>query len=159
MAARVIHFGCDDCYRIEVLRSAGFEVRESQSIADLGIDLQRDDGLDAVFMSEDLGHDLEQAAEVARQYTQAPLVVFRRSSEPIDISKFDKVYSSLVPPWIWLRETAALIEQSRALRKESARLRHETQDVVMQSRGQRARSRAELMRNARPRTPASDPAS
>ena len=135
MAARVIHFGCDDCYRIEVLRSAGFEVRESQSIADLGIDLQRDDGLDAVFMSEDLGHDLEQAAEVARQYTQAPLVVFRRFSEPIDISKFDKVYSSLVPPWIWLRETAALIEQSRALRKESARLRHETQDVVKQSRG------------------------
>lgn len=151
MAARVIHFGCDDCYRIRVLRSAGFEVRESQSIADLGIDLQRDEGLDAVFMSEDLGHDLEQAAEVARRFTQAPLVLFRRSTRILDISKFDKVYSSLVPPWVWLGETAALIEQSRARRTESARLRQKSKEAREQCRRQRARLRPERMCNGTPR--------
>jgi len=28
MAARVIHFGYDDCYRVQVLRTAGYEVRQ-----------------------------------------------------------------------------------------------------------------------------------
>lgn len=122
MAARFIHFGWDDCYRVQVLRSVGFEVRESQSLDGLRIDLQRDEPVDAVVLSEDEAHQIREAATVVRQNSVAPLILFRRTEGPMDESLFDQVYSSLVPPRQWLMQTARLIARSRSLQQESARL-------------------------------------
>lgn len=109
MAARVIHFGLDDCYRVPVLVSAGFEVKEATSLGELSVDLRGSEPLDAVLVCEDSGNLAEQAAEMVRQVMPAPVILFRRSQRCIDERKFDRVYTCSTPPPVWLSETAALI--------------------------------------------------
>ena len=72
MAARVIYFGSDDCHRVAVLRSAGYEVRESNSLNNLGLDLQRDEQIDAVIVSEDNPETAEKAVDLVREHKIAP---------------------------------------------------------------------------------------
>ena len=84
MTARVIHFGLDDCYRVQVLRSAGYEVHESESLAGLAQDLQRDPGVDAVIVSEGTARITEEAAEIARDRGASPVVLFRCSRVHLD---------------------------------------------------------------------------
>jgi len=43
MAAKILHFGWDDCYRLQVLRVAGYDVLESETLAELCDHLQRVD--------------------------------------------------------------------------------------------------------------------
>ena len=117
MAARVIHFGWDDSFRVPVLRAAGFEVWESRSLDELSLDLQRDDDVGAVVISEDLEVSSENAAEVIRRSTLAPVILFRRTRHEIDRSRFDQIFDSSILPWVWLGEMAALIARSRALRE------------------------------------------
>jgi len=117
MAARVIHFGWDDSFRVPVLRAAGFEVWESRSLDELSLDLQRDDDVGAVVISEDLEVSSENAAEVIRRSTLAPVILFRRTRQEIDRSRFDQIFDSSILPWVWLGEMAALIARSRALRE------------------------------------------
>jgi hypothetical protein len=117
MAARVIHFGWDDSFRVPVLRAAGFEVWESRSLDELSLDLQRDDDVGAVVISEDLEVPSENAAEVIRRSTLAPVILFRRTRQEIDRSRFDQIFDSSILPWVWLGEMAALIARSRALRE------------------------------------------
>ena len=123
MAARAIHFGWDDCYRVPVLRAAGFEVREANSLDELCFDLQTDDHVDVVIVSEDIEPTAERAAEIVRRSALAPVILFRRSDREIDEKKFDKVYNCTTPPDIWLREAVALIAKSYMLKAEAAHLR------------------------------------
>ena len=111
MAARVIHFGRDDCYRVLVLRYLGYEVWESESLDALRTNLECDDAVDAVIISEELPYSIEQAASIARQHRAAPLILFCHSEGMLDESRFDRVYSSFVPPDLWVSETATLIER------------------------------------------------
>jgi hypothetical protein len=122
MAARVIHFGQDDCSRVQVLRSAGYEVREAGSLRDLSFDLQCDEHVDAVVVSEDYRRTAEQAAAVVRQHSTAPLILFRRFFDGLDESQFDRVFSPLMPPEKWLLGTAELIAVSRAIGQQSGNL-------------------------------------
>ncbi len=122
MAARVLHFGWDDCYRIQVLRQAGYTVAEADSLEMLDLDLQRDPPVDAVILSDDDGNSMELAARVVRRRSAAPIILFRRSQRPLDERNFDLVFLSFVPPQIWLAETAALIARSREVRSHSALL-------------------------------------
>jgi hypothetical protein len=121
MAARVIHFGWDDCYRIPVLLAAGFEVREVKSLDELSVILQNDEPVNAVLMSENTEQSAVEAAEMWRRSSPAPLVLFRRSERAIDENTFDKVYSCLTPPDVWLRETNALITTGEKLKVDWAR--------------------------------------
>jgi hypothetical protein len=107
-----------------VLRYLGYEVRESESLDALRINLECNDVVDAVIISEDLPHTIEQAAAIVRQHIAAPLILFCHPECMLDESRFDRVYSSFVPPSLWVLETATLIEKGRALREE-ARLRCE----------------------------------
>jgi len=145
-AATVIHFGWDDCYRVQALQAAGYEVRESVSLDTLKLDVERDD-VDAVIVSEAEPGATEKAAAVVRQHSGAPLILFRRSRAAFDESRFDRVYSSFIPPEFWLFETAVVVEQSRSLRAESQRLRSEAKALQTRGRRRPARATAGLKRN------------
>jgi hypothetical protein len=132
MAARVIHFGWDDCCRIPVLRAAGFEVREVKSLDELSVVLQNDEPLNAVFVSESTEEGAVQAAEMSRRCSPAPLILFRRSLRAIDEKTFDKVYSCLTPPDVWLPDTVALIAKGDMLRVDFARVQGEAAGVLSQ---------------------------
>src|SRR5947209_8439943 len=117
MAARVIHFGWDDCYRVQVLRSVGYEVHEATSLDALGLDLEQDSLVDAVVVSEDQPVTTEKAADLVRSKSRAPLILFRHSQRELDESKFDRVHSWFVTPAFWLADVAELIAASRACRQ------------------------------------------
>lgn len=119
MTARVIHFGPDECYRVQVLRQAGYIVTESHTLDELGLDLQRNEQVEAVFLTEGDARSTTQAAVLARQLSQAPVILFRRSSLDLDEQKFDLVHPWLESPEVWLAKTAVLIASSRALRQRS----------------------------------------
>jgi len=155
MAARVIHFGHDDCYRVPVLKNAGYEVHEVESLDELRIGLLKNEQVDAVIISEEERMITEHALVVAREYSPAPLILFRRSRVDLNENLCDRVYSSCVWPEEWLSDTADLIarcrkslEQLAATREESFQLQREAEFVRGQSRWQRARARLESKRNA-----------
>lgn len=146
MAARVLHFGYDDCYRVQVLRSAGYAVTEAMTLPTLERDLQLEQ-VQAVILSEDGPRIAERAADIVRQRSPAPVILFRRSLSDLDEGKFDQVYSCYVPPPVWLSRTAELIAASRATRADSARLRRESKAIREESGRERARSLTEVARN------------
>jgi hypothetical protein len=120
MAARVIHFGVDDCHRLMVLRSAGYSVDNCDSLGQLITKLETDGEADAVVMSDCDGISTEEAASLARTHTKAPVVLFRSTNRSVEESAFDLVVHSLTPPEVWLNEVDALIAQCQMLRVQSA---------------------------------------
>jgi hypothetical protein len=148
MAAQVIHFGIDDCYRVHVFRATGFEVIEAKSLDELGVNLQRNRQVDAVIVSEDIEPTAERAADIVRRSVLAPVVLFRRSQREIDESKFDKVYTYMTQPDVWLNETVVLIAKGYKLRAEATRLWAEA--LAVQAETLRQRMRAHGLRKKRP---------
>src|SRR4051794_10535123 len=154
MAARVLHFGWDDCYRVSVLRSAGFEVRAVAALDTLELELTRPEGVDAVVVSEREPLVTEAAADLVRSKSAAPVILFRRSVVDLHLDKFDRVYASYVTPQLWLNEAAKLIAESRALRTEAQALRRtsktlrcEVELMQEETRRQVTRLQEELQRN------------
>ena len=121
MAAKILHFGWDDCYRLQVLRVAGYDVLESETLAELCDHLQRGGPVDAVILSEDAPHTIEQAAAIVRTHCAAPMILFRCSQCQLDESAFDQVFAGFQSPPEWLARTAELIGQSRALKERRSR--------------------------------------
>jgi len=66
MAGKVIHFGWDDCYRVQVLRYLGYEVCESESLDELRRNLEGENAVDAVIISEGLPRIIYQASALLR---------------------------------------------------------------------------------------------
>lgn len=114
MTYKVIHFGWDDCYRIQVLRYAGYEVRDCQSIENLGEELQCDAPPDLIVISEDDSRSLPQTTAMVRSHTKAPLILFRRTQNMIDESIFERVFPCLAPPELWLSEVEEVIGKREA---------------------------------------------
>lgn len=153
MAARVLHFGDDDCHRVTILESAGYAVEQCTSLRQFTANLQAGSERDAIFITERDGVSPAEAAAAARSHSPAPLVLFRTSNRRAPEKQFDLVVDSLEPPERWLKDVSALIEKSRKLRARSATLIQETRElreksaaVRMQSRQERARSRGESSR-------------
>ena len=67
MDAHVLHIGADDCHRVAVLRSVGYQVDECLSLPQLASALERRKGVDAVFLTESDGYSHEDAISLARQ--------------------------------------------------------------------------------------------
>ena len=120
MAARVIYFGFDDCYRVRVLQAAGYDVRESRSLVEIRTDLRREDGVAAVVVSSD-EEQAEEAAILAESI--APVILFRRGTRAIDESKFDCIFESTVSPAVWLSQIEQVIARSGKLQEEARYLR------------------------------------
>jgi hypothetical protein len=148
-AATVIHFGSRDSYYVSVLRNAGYEVRESNSLNRLVIELERDEDLDAVIMSEVEPRYAKLAAVLVRERSSAPLILFLpRPYVRVDQSQFDRVFSWSYPEASWLYETAVLVIESQKLHAWANCLRRDSEAVRAQSVRQRARAESELQRNA-----------
>ena len=154
-AAKVIHFGCDDCYRIQVLRHVGYEVRESDSLECLRLELERRNDVDAVIVAGVPPQRAEQAADTVRRYSDAPLILFRRPDDTLDESRFERVNSWLSRENYWLYTTAVLVMQSMETRAQSQKLCRDAEIVRSESRQQRARSE-ELRRPLPPVWPANE---
>ena len=155
LAARVIHFGVDDCHRLMVLRSAGFSVDIFSSLGQLRTFLLAGGEADVLFLSDSDDGVPEDAMSLARTHSSAPVVLFRSTNQTYQESRFDLVVHALTPPEVWLHQVNALIARSRGVRarsvelpRKSARLRHEAAILTMRSRAERQRSRAECDRNA-----------
>ena len=155
MAARVIHFGPDDCHRLMVLRSAGYAVDGCMSLAQLRSSLLAGGDADAVLLSDGTGVALEEAASLARSCSSAPVVLFSGTNRAYEGAPFDLVVHSLTPPEAWLHEVDKVIAKNRllgghlaALSRKSAKLLEESARVVNKSRSERIRSRQERARNA-----------
>jgi hypothetical protein len=156
MAARVIHFGPDDCHRLMVLRSAGYSVDDCGSLLQLRACLASGAIPDALLMSDGGPVMPEEAIALARTHVSLPVILFRNTTLTYEESGIDLVVPSLTPPEIWLIEVEGLIEKSRTLRTvseslidRSARHRREVADAVDRSRAERVRSKQERARNVR----------
>ena len=113
MAARIIHFGWDDCYRLAVLRRAGYHVIEAGCTAELIAELRGRRRFDAVIIAEDPEMNLPLVLDALRKVTPTPVVLFGRSPYHLGRKHFDLVIPSLVPPTEWLRQLALVIVRYR----------------------------------------------
>jgi hypothetical protein len=116
MAARIIHFGADNCHRLWVLKSAGYFIDDCQSVVQLRTILQSGIDPDAVAFTESERFAPEEAVEVARSHSSAPLILFRETHNECAESAFDLVVPVLEPPEAWLNSVAALIARGRPVR-------------------------------------------
>ena len=155
LAARVIHFGADDCHRLMVLRSAGYSVDDCRSMVQLHDRLAKGDATDALLMSDAEGVEPNEAIALARTHSSAPVILFRSTTLAYQETGVDLIVHSLTPPEVWLPEVDALIERSQAVRARSealaghsTQLRRESAAAVERSRAEYARSRRENARNS-----------
>jgi hypothetical protein len=157
MAARVIHFGVDVCYRLNVLRRAGYVISNCSNLIQLGAALDTGADADAVMINDSDGSVPEHAISLARSRTLAPIVLFPNSKRSYPTEQIDLVVPTFTPPQEWLLELANLIVHSRAVQEYSRLLQEQSQQLCLESaqareksREERARARREAARNAAP---------
>lgn len=160
MAARVIHFGPDDCHRMMVLRSAGYSIDDCRSLIQLRECLAAGAIADALLMSDAAEVEPREAIALAKTHVSLPVVLFRSTNLTYEESGADLVVHCLTPPEVWLGEVDALIEKSRVLRAapqafalKSAERRRESALLVVKSRAEREQSRTECSRTGPRSTP------
>jgi hypothetical protein len=146
--ARVIHFGSDDCHRVLTLRKVGFEVCVSDSLERLRLDLEGNEGVDAVLVAEGTRRTTERAAAMVQRYSCAPLVLFHRSHAPLCVKRFDQVYTPSVPAVFWLLQTAVLVEQTQDLQKTTKHLISKSKSLLGEVQAARREMRRQLERAA-----------
>jgi len=151
MAAKVLHFGTNDCRRVLVLRSAGYVVDDCPSLSEFELTLKQDIDPQAFFFSERYPVKRREAMTLARCHSHAPLVLFQSIHYSDDEPNFDLVIPPLTAPAVWLHEVAATIERTRTLRSSSAAilersvwLRHRSKILRQTSASERERSARQL---------------
>ena len=155
MAARIVHFGVDDSFRLAILSSAGFEVEDCDSSL-----LQFADALrkspDAVVLSEDEGLDCtaQKAATLARSECKAPVVLFRNAGTVHEYPELDLIIPTLTEPSIWLQAIHAVILRARKVQIESKLMQQKSASLTQQSTNARKRFQATRQRRAQLRSEA-----
>lgn len=147
MAARVIHFGVDQCYRLSVLRRAGYDVDRCGSLIQLCEVLEFAGEADAVMVNDSDGSVPPQAISLARTRTSAPIILFPNSSRIYRTADIDLVVPSFTPPEEWLLDLANLIVRSRAIRECSRLLQERAEVRCTESAALREKSRRERQRS------------
>lgn len=144
MAARLLHFGPDDCNRLIVLQSAGYAVDLCSSFQDLQSAFDGSLRPDAVLMTANGDTVHREAISLVRSYPPTPLILFERSGYSIQETEFDLVVPALTSPSEWLRKIADLIQYSRTLivssqqvREHSALIRKESELIRREAMLQR----------------------
>jgi len=112
IAARVLHFGTDDCNRLLVLRSVGYSVDLCPTVEEFHSLMQKRTGADAILVAEPV-RERRQVVTLTREHSHAPLVLFNTSYDYADEGTFDLVIPPLTRPEEWLRKIAATIEIKR----------------------------------------------
>jgi len=119
MAARVIHFGIDECHRLKVLRRAGYEIEACGNLLQLRAALDSQSDAVAIMVNDSDGSVPLQAISVVRSRTSAPIILFPDSVRTYKTEEIDLVVPSFTPPNEWLLDLANLIAHSRAIRARS----------------------------------------
>ena len=153
MAARVIHFGNDDCYRLSVLRRAGYEIADCSDVIQFRAALESETEADAIMLNDSEGMVTEHVISLASE-CPAPTILFSNTARSYQTEEVELVVPALTPPHEWLLDLANLIIRTRTLRacsrllqEQSQQLRREAAGVCEKSRRERARSRQETARN------------
>lgn len=106
----LVHFGVDTCFRLPVLRSAGFCIVECESIDELLTALTAHP--DAVLLEEEQDRLTGQAIAVARSQSDAPVVLF--AAEPcLQTCRVDLLIPAFTTPERWLEQIRVLVERTR----------------------------------------------
>jgi len=147
MVPFLIHFGVDDCYRVPVLKEAGFRVEECHSLPRLDSALTHFPEPDVVAIAESDEIEAKEAMSLVHSSCAAPLVLFQGRNRCFETSEFRLVIPPLTEPRVWLNDLVSLIEQSRATRSQSrsvhaqsAHLRSQVTALITKSRRERRRS-------------------
>ncbi len=162
MSTSIIHVGVDDCQRIPVLKSAGFQVNPCDSFDQLHSALAGIPPADAVAIAECRSALIEKAVALTRATSSIPLILFQGTSpHTLNDSDFDLVVPVLTSPQIWIARMQAMIEESRTLRarseaireasslltQASAALRGEAKTAREKSHFEQVRAKSEVERN------------
>ena len=115
IAAKLLHFGTDDCNRLLVLRSVGYSVELCPTVEEFHPALQKRPDADAVLVRAASERESRQVVRLAREHSNAPLVLFNTYYDYADEDQFELVISPLTPPEEWLRQIAGLIKQKSIL--------------------------------------------
>jgi hypothetical protein len=133
MAARVIHFGPDDCYRLNVLRRAGYDIAGCNNLVELCKTLESDAEADAVLVNDSQGSIPLQAISTTRSRTSAPIILFPHPIRTYDADKIDLLVAAFTPPEEWLLDLANLIIHFRTVRAVSRLIRGQSEMLRRES--------------------------
>lgn len=112
MTRCLVHFGVDTCFRLPVLRRAGFEIAECDSLEMLSRALALHP--DAVVMEEDPAAITERVIALTRSQSGVPLILF--AAEPrLTKAAVDLIIPAFTTPDLWLEEIRVLITRTRAM--------------------------------------------
>ncbi len=150
MIGNIVHFGHDVCFRLPVLRSAGFNVAQCSSIERFSLVL--DWSPDAVLVAEEPRLLIDKAVSLARLRSTAPLIHFHEPVAASRVDQFDLIIPSLTPPEEWLLRVSTLIEESRILRQQATAIRLGASSLQTESAEVRTVFRERLSRSIRQRT-------
>lgn len=115
MAARIVHFGADNCSRLLVLEHAGYEIDHCPSVVKLGLALTTERDADAVIVTADPKAPRHEVIALVRSRCASPLILFQTAGSGYDEPDFDLVIPALTPTHEWLEKIAAIIERSRSI--------------------------------------------
>jgi hypothetical protein len=115
-AARIVHFGHDECHRLDVLRQAGYEATLCLSEPEL---VQQVEAVAPVAVLFPRVPAKPQNIRELRNRTDIPFVVFTGSMRMAEAGSFDLVIEPVTRPEEWLERLAGVIQLSRELRKSS----------------------------------------
>lgn len=147
-AASLIHFGVDTCFRLPVLRSAGFEIAECDSLDELPEALASYP--DAVVLEEEPDAVTEKAISLTRSRSKASLILFA-SGTYCSAPAVDLVIPSFTTPELWLHEIREIIERSHQVRAEAKKIKQMSVALVRDSAAARDASRETRERSMRER--------
>jgi hypothetical protein len=150
MAARILHFGTDDCKRINVLRGAGYDIDTCSSLTTLDTALQDRPEPDAVVIPGVVPTPARhRAVTLVHSRSSAPLVLFESGICCPDEFEFDLVIPTFTPAEEWLETISQIIEASRALHAQSISIRERSAKLSRETKAFRQRSALERWRSAR----------
>lgn len=129
MAAKIVHFGIDSCYRLGVLRRAGYVIENCSNLEEVCAAVKPDRETDAIMINDSDGSLPPHAISLVRTRTTAPIIVFPSSLRLYQPQEIDLLVPAFTPPEEWLIDLANLIVQGRALRAYSRSLQEQSQSL------------------------------
>ena len=149
VSGSLVYYGDDPSFRTRVLEHAGYKVRRCSSPAGLADACASP--LDAVLTAALDESVTEQVIDVTWSRSSAPLVRFERPGVRQDRFSvhFDLSIPTATSPYVWLRELAVLIGETRFLCTESQVLRERAIELREESAELRRGIRRERLERAR----------
>jgi hypothetical protein len=133
VAAKVIHFGVDDCYRINVLRRAGYDITQCSNLVQFRAALDSDADADVVMVTDGDGLMSLQAISMAHARCSAPIIVFPNPGRAYRVEGIDLMVPLFTPPEEWLLDLANLIVRNRVIRAYSRLLQRQSSQAGAES--------------------------